>query len=542
MSGHLGKQHSSVTLERRCQSVLRAHVRTSTLRAQDLPPPCIWPLLNRLLRTVIVIVALTLSALVASAGEAPDVQSLTLRECIERALAGNLDIQIERVNPAIQSWSVVLAQGVFDPSLVGELSYQDASEPLAPERSAALGLGTLEEQQLQTRAALTGTLPIGTRYELSAFDTRSSGTLAPAFVYTGTTSLTVTQPLLKNLGRSPNTAAIRVARKDREIALEQVARRVIDTVSDVSRAYFELVFAIEDHKAKLEDLNRAKALLADNRTRVEIGVMSPLDVTQAEAGAAERAEGVIVAERAITDRENALKRLIASDVTTLRGVSLRPAEPLSDEPVETDAAGSIRTALESRPDVVQARHELERRGILLAFNRNQRWPEIDLETSYGLNARGSSVGDFVEDVADRDNPVWSIGVIATIPLGNRRAKAAYEIARLEEEQAVLTLKRLEQDVVIQVDNAVGQVQTNTQRVEATRVASRLAEESLKAEEAKLRAGASTSFLVLQAQSQLVAARSAEIRARADYSESLVELARAEGTTLQQHRIVLDGES
>jgi len=532
MSGHL----------RRCRFGIPPHVRTSTLRRDSSLRLASDALLNRLLRTVIVIVVLTLSALVARAGEAPDVQSLTLRECIERALAGNLDIQIERVNPAIQSWSVVLAQGAFDPSLVGELSYQDASEPLAPERSKALGLGTLEEQQLQTRAALTGTLPIGTRYELSAFDTRSSGTLAPAFVYTGTTSLTVTQPLLKNLGRSPNTAAIRVARKDREIALEQVARRVIDTVSDVSRAYFELVFAIEDHKAKLEDLNRAKALLADNRTRVEIGVMSPLDVTQAEAGAAERAEGVIVAERAITDRENALKRLIASDVTTLRGVSLRPAEPLSDEPVETDAAGSIRTALESRPDVVQARHELERRGILLAFNRNQRWPEIDLETSYGLNARGSSVGDFVEDVADRDNPVWSIGVIATIPLGNRRAKAAYEIARLEEEQAVLTLKRLEQDVVIQVDNAVGQVQTNTQRVEATRVASRLAEESLKAEEAKLRAGASTSFLVLQAQSQLVAARSAEIRARADYSESLVELARAEGTTLQQHRIVLDGES
>ena len=107
---------------------------------------------------------------------------------------------------------------------------------------------------------------------------------------------------------------------------------------------------------------------------------------------------------------------------------------------------------------------------------------------------------------------------------------------------MLTLKRLEQDVIIQVDNAVGQVQTNFKRVEATRVASRLAEESLKAEEAKLRAGASRSFLVLQAQSQLAAARSADIRARADYSESLVDLARVEGATLQQHRIVLDDES
>lgn len=499
--------------------------------------------MNKRTAALALVVALTLSAVAARAEEAPTVQSLTLRECIERALAGNLDIRIERVNPAIQSWSIVRAQGAFDPSLVGGLSYQDSSEPLAPERAASLGLATLDQQQLQTSLALTGTLPIGTHYELSAFDTtRSSGTLAPSFVYTGTTRLTLTQPLLKNLGRSPNTAAIRVARKDRRIALEQVTRQVIDTVSDVSRAYFELVFAIEDHKAKLEDLNRAKALLADNRTRVEIGVMSPLDVTQGEAGAAEREEAVIVAERAITDRENALKRLIASDVMTLRGVSLRPAESLVDQPVETDAARSVRTALESRPDLVQARHELERQGILLAFNRNQLWPEIDLQTSYGLNAQGSSVGNFADHVAERDNPVWSIGVLATIPLSNRQAKAAYEIARLNEEQAGLTLKRLEQDAIIQVDNAVGQVQTNFKRVEATRVASRLAEESLKAEEAKLRAGASTSFLVLQAQSQLAAARSAEIRARADYSESLVELARVEGTTLQKHRIVLDDES
>jgi outer membrane protein TolC len=488
----------------------------------------------------LLVAGLMISVTPVLAQEAIQGQSMTLQESIERALAANLDIQIERVAPAIRAWNIVGAEGAFDPALVGELNYEDASEPLAPERAASLGLtAPLEDQQLLTRLALTGTLRTGTRYELSAFDTRSSGTLAPAFVYTGTTSLTLTQPLLKNFGRSPNTTAIRVASKDRQMAIEQVAGRVMDVVSDVSRAYFELVFAFEDHKAKREDLQRAKALLADNRTRVQIGVMSPLDVTQAEAGAAEREEAVIVAERAITDRENALKRLIASDVTTLRGVSLRPVESLPDEPIETDVAESVRVALEKRPDLVQARHDLERRGLLRAFNRNQLWPEIDLQTSYGLNARGTTVRELTEGVADRNNPVWSVGLVATIPLGNRQARAAYETARLTEEQANLTLRRLEQDIIIQVDNAVGQVRTNIKRIEVTRVARRLAEESLKAEEEKLRAGASTSFLVLQAQSQLAAARSAEIRARADYGGSLVDLDRVGGTTLQKHQILLD---
>jgi outer membrane protein TolC len=182
---------------------------------------------------------------------------------------------------------------------------------------------------------------------------------------------------------------------------------------------------------------------------------------------------------------------------------------------------------------------LERQGLVRAFNRNQLWPEIDLQTSYGLNARGTTVRELTEGVADRNNPVWSVGLVATIPLGNRQARAAYETARLTEEQANLTLRRLEQDIIIQVDNAVGQVRTNIKRIEVTRVARRLAEESLKAEEDKLRAGASTSFLVLQAQSQLAAARSAEIRARADYGGSLVDLDRVGGTTLQKNQILLD---
>ncbi len=488
--------------------------------------------------SVILVVVLALSAVGARAEEAPSVQSLTLQECIERALSGNLDLQIERVAPAISAWNIVGAQGVFDPALTGAISYEDASEPLSPERATSLGRDTLKDQQLRTNLSLTGTLPTGTRYDLSAFDTRTSGTLAPSGVHTGTTSLTLTQPLLKNFGRS-STVALRVARRDREIAVEQTAGRVMDIVTEVSRAYYELIFAIEDHKAKLEDFQRAKALVLDNRTRVEIGVMSPLDVTQAEAGAAEREEAVIVTERAIIERENALKRLIASDVTTLRGASLRPTESLPDEPFPTDIAESTRMALASRPEMKQAQHEVERQNLLRAFNRNQARPQVDLQTSYGFNARGDTTGRFTDSVADRDHPVWSVGLNATIPLGNRQADAAYRIARLEAERADVSLRKLEQDIIVQVDNAVGQVQTNAKRVEATRVARRLAEESLAAEESRLRAGASTSFLVLQAQSQLAAARSAEIRAKADLGASLVDLARAEGSTLTRHGIVLD---
>lgn len=480
------------------------------------------------------ILSLCLAASVARAAENNHVtRSITLRSCIERALADNLEIRFERINPGIANWGVSLQEGAFDPSLVAGLNYNDASTPL----SAG---GASQSRDFNASLGLAGVLPTGTGYGLSVNDYRSGGTGINDYLYTGTAKLTLTQPLLKNFGLDPNLAQIRVYRKRRDIAIQNFAWLVMNKISDVSRAYYELVFAIEDHKAKVEDLNRAKQLLEENRKRVQVGVMSPLDVTQAEAGVAEREEAVILAERAIKDNENTLKRLISADVRAFQGDTLVPVDYPLVVMVEADATRSTRTALEQRPDFIAARHELDRRNILVKYNRNQLWPELDLQASYGMN--GLTYNGF-DTLTSRqlgsDNPAWGVGISISFPLGNRQARANYNIARLDREQSLLTLKQLEQDIVVAVDNAVGRLQTNLKRVDATRAASRLAEESLKAEETKLRAGTSTSFLVLQAQSLLAAARSAEIRARADYGESLVELARVEGSTLQKNNILMD---
>jgi len=458
---------------------------------------------------------------------------MTLRSCIERALADNLEIRAERINPSIATWGVVQQEGVFDPAFVAGATYNESSTPQSTGDADVT-------RQFNPSLGLAGTLPTGTGYGLSLSDYRTGGSRYPDYLYTGSAAITLTQPLLKNYGLDPNLAYVRVARKKRDIAVQNFALLVMTTISDVSKAYYELVYAIENHKALREDLDRAKRLLDENRKRVQVGVMSPLDVTQAEAGVAEREEAVIVAERAIKDNENALKRLISSDVRFLLSETLVPLDYPLVEMIEADTARSTRTALEQRPDFIAAKHEVERQNILVKYNRNQLWPELDLQASYGMNGlAGSGFHTLTARQLGNDNNAWGVGLSISFPIGNRQARANYHIARLDREQALLTLKQLEQNIVVAVDNAVGRVQTNLKRVDATRAASRLAEESLKAEETKLRAGTSTSFLVLQAQSQLAAARSAEIRARADYSESLVELSRVEGGTLRKNNIVLD---
>ena len=478
----------------------------------------------------IVVPALLLAGLAVHA-ETNQVKALPLRECVERTLINNIEIRAERINPGIQTWSIVGAQGVYDPLLSGAINYQDSTTPLDP------GTPPFKERTLQPNLALGGKLPTGATYNFAAADSRTWSNEVD-FLYTGQDSVSVSQPLLKNFGLGINSANIRIARKSKAIAVQNFIQLVMTKVNAVSAAYYELVFAIEDHKAKVEDLDEAKQLLAEDRQRVKVGVLTPLDVTQAEAGVAEREQAVILAARTIKDNENVLKRLICREVTEFRGLTLLPVDYPLVQMIQTDVTESTKTALTLRPDYLSARETLARQNIVVQFNRNQLWPEIDLQGSYGLNGRGHSFDNYNDNLTSGNSPVWGVGVAVSFPIGNRQARSNYHIARLDSDQLLLNLKGLEQDIIVQVDNAVGHVETDLKSYEAAHEATRLALESLDAEKKKLLAGTSTTFLVLQAQAVLADARSAEIRARADYSEALVALDQAEGTILVKNNLLL----
>lgn len=477
--------------------------------------------------------------------------SISIRDCITRALQNNFEIRIQRLNPSIQSWGITLAQGAFDPVLSASAEYTDSVLPSQNGFSSISTNGTVfttnltmtgsaaRTLTLSPSVGVGGTFASGARYDLSASPVGRAPSLRDNFVYSGEAAFSVAQPLLKNFGFDVNTAQIRIARKGQQIAIHNFINQVITSISTVESAYYELVFSIEDQKAKLDDLTLAKQLLDETRRKVQIGVSSPLDVTTAESGVASREEAVILADRTIKDNENALKLLISQNVMEFRNVSFVPVDYPVVETVVTDVDRSIRVAMQKRPDYLAAINNLERQNIQIKFSRNQLWPELDVNGSYGLNGVGGSFDDWNDSVASRNYPVWAAGVSLTFPLGNRQARANYQSARLTADQLLLQLKQLEQQIVVGVDNAAGHVETNLKSVDAAVVARRLAEESYQAERTKLQAGTSTTLNVLTQESALADARSREIRARASYSESLVALAQAEGTTLERHNIVLN---
>lgn len=488
--------------------------------------------------------ALLLTVSVARGEGTNQVKSLRLQECIERALENNLEIRFQRITPTIQTWGVLGAQGVYDPTLSGGVNNQGTTTWLSTSDAQALGFTTNFTQRTKSwlaSADLSGKLPTGATYDFSALGNDNYGSsFSNAFSsFGGDAGVTLTQPLLRNFGFGVNAATIRIARENRTIAIQNFVQFVMNTVSNVATAYYELVYAIENYNASVENRELARELLEQNRIQERVGTMSPLDVIQAEAGVAESEQSVITTARAIKDNENTLKRLICQQVSEFGTATLVPVDYPPVEMVALDVAESTRRALETRPDYQSAYHALESQNITVQFNRNQLWPEVNLTGTYNLNGLGHTFDSFSDNLSSTRSPYWNVGVVLSVPLGNRQARANYHMAKLDADQLLLSLKSLEQDIVVAVDDAVGHVETNLKSVEAARAATRLAQESFDAEKKKLLAGTSTTFLVLQAQTVLETARVAQIRAEADYHESLVALDLAEGTILAKNNIVLD---
>ena len=195
-----------------------------------------------------------------------------------------------------------------------------------------------------------------------------------------------------------------------------------------------------------------------------------------------------------------------------------------------------------RPDLKQAKLDLERQGIQLKYDYNQLFPQLDVAGSYGYGAGGLttvSFGDAFSDITSRDFPHYNVGVTFSIPLSNRRARYNYKTSKMSVEQALLSVKKLEQSILTEIDNAIVTAKASYERVSATRDAREYAEAALEAEQKKLQSGKSTSFVVLQLQRDLTSARSSEISALADYNKSLSNLSFSEGTTLIRRNVDLD---
>jgi outer membrane protein len=465
--------------------------------------------------------------------------TLSMDDAIASALDRNFAIRIERIEPDIAQEEVRSAWGRYDPVLQSQYLYQ---------RDELAGLDR-DQEVASVEMSVGATLPWGTQIEGSILS--SDSTIPVVETANGLEQInqinvrsfmgiSVRQPVLRGFGLDGTHTRVRIARESAEASWQGFRARVMDTVQSTIAAYQSLYFAQENLRIAERNRDLAVQLLKDNRKRVETGAMAPLDIVQAESEAALREVSVISARALLKQAQNGLKQLVWDNPESVLDLNLKILPPEEPSYFDPDLARDYQLAVENLPEYISTESGLRIRQWQVREARRNALPQLDLTGSYGHVGIRDELNDSLSDAFGNGEKSYSVGAVLSIPFPNRSRSAERTQAYLRRNQAKMELTQLEQSIRIELDNASTQLTADWERIQAARKARELSEKSLKAEEKKLQAGTSTTFVVLRLQGDLAIAEIRETNALADYSVSLARYHRARGKILDIHNISLEG--
>ena len=400
--------------------------------------------------------------------------------------------------------------------------------------------------------------------------TNASSSYSPSL--TPTYRLTLSQHLLQGFGFLPNRRFIVTAKNNRKISDAAFRLQVITTVNQIQNIYWDLVNAYEDVKVKERSVQLANKTLSDNKKQVEIGTLAPIEIVRAQSDASTRQQDLIVSQTNLQLEQLLMKNAISRSLTDphLADAEVVPTDTMEvpDKDAGIPTEDLVKVALTNRADLAESRIDLTNRDITNKAAKNALLPSLDLYGFYGGSALGGKqnprcvpdvkdptgkvivpgfcnlpiptkgYGDTLSDLFSSTAPDRGAGIQLTIPLRNRAAQADQIRSQLEYRQAEMRLNQLENQVRIEVRNALFTVQQDRARVDAAKAGVELAKQSLDAETKKYALGASTNTLVLQTQRDLTQGATNLVAAMAAYEKARVELDRVTGKTLENLGIEL----
>ena len=516
--------------------------------------------------------------------EAPDIESLlSLRNAILLALQNNLDIELARIDPAIARESVREAEGAFD--IVGSASYgfEHRETPVASTFQAA---NSIEDDGWRYEAGFRGQLPFGLQYNSGYGLNRGDSDSAQSSLdrsFLGAWNTQVTLPLMRNFMLNDASVAVSRSQIARGMSDDGFADQLTDLVAEVESQYWEVAATRAGVNVARKSLKTAEDLLEQTRVQLEVGVVSRVALTQAEAGVAERELNLIRAENSAANAQDVLlNSILAPSNQVLEEREIVPQTPsFTPYPVELDKA--VKTAIAKRPELARARRVVEDAELQVEFAENQARPRLDLVASYDLSGLSGKSKRFGDTFAGRqfaaspppnltpqqvqaalDAPAaastegssfdtfddflraggahsFNVGAQVELPFGNRTGKARVEKREIEARRARTQLRRSEQSVVLEVRNAVRNLESSAKAVRAAdrrRVAS---EESLRAEQERLRLGDSTPFQVLEFDEDLAEAELQLIDSLRSYEIAITSFEQVQGTLLEKRGVIVQEE-
>jgi outer membrane protein len=479
------------------------------------------------------------------------VLSLSLEDAISIALERNLSLVVERYRRDESELRLDESRGIYDINTRVDLGAFDESSPQASQLDGAavqMTEGTRWNFNLGKLVPSGGTASI--TWNNSRFETNSQfALLNPSF--TVDFDLSFVQPLLRNSGRNVVETGIRVARNDVEISRENFELQVIGVLQQVVDAYWSLVEAQAQLQVAEESLALAEKLHDQNRVRVEVGTLAPLELVTSEAGIATRKEEIIRARAQVGDAEDLLRQLLNLNRADVWAAAIAPETDPEMTPVALDVEQAVATALERRPELRASRLGQDNLAIDAMYRANQARPALDFAVTYGYNGLGGDLtsrdfpsgeilfqapgdyGDALDQITGGDFDGWSASLNFSYDIGNRERKAQRALAEVAVERGKAELEDLELQVITGVRRLARLVEAAAEARESARVSRHLAEKNLDAEQKRYQNGMSTSFQVLEIQEDLSQARSREVNSITGYRKALTRYYQALGTLIEE---------
>ena len=481
----------------------------------------------------------------ATAGTRPTTASqgprvdLTADEAVARAMERNVTLASQRLTPQTFDYSLAATRAFYRPNVTSQLSNNSATQ--LGRLTTDGGLKTNQDTAVWNAGISQNTRWYGGNYQVNWTNNRVGTTQTTAQFLTAYTTgfqAQYTQPLLANLKIDNNRTQLLTTAIQQDQAELDLQATTASTVAQVRNAYWELVFAIMNLENQKISMDLASKLVSDNRARVEIGTMAPIDIVQAQAEEATRRQSVVNAEATLQNNELALKRLIVSGTEDpLWSATINATDRPAAVAEAIDLEGAVRNALANRTDLLQQKKTVESANITLRSLRNQTLPTLNAVGTYRLDGRGglpsdpsvppSNWFDALSGIGKFDAPTWTVRLDFAYPIGQSQAEANKARQEIIIRQNQTTIKATELQIATEVTAAAIAIRNSLEAIQAARQARELSEERYKAAQSKLDVGMATNFEVVQAQRDLADARNRELRENLNYRRAIVDFQRTQ---------------
>jgi outer membrane protein len=465
---------------------------------------------------------------------------LSLEQCRAMAIENNLDLKIQLINPKIAAERISQQEAKFESAFTSYVNYANSNNPGISYSDQITG-----SKSENTSTGLGVQVPLRTGGEVS-FDLADSRSDSDAIgldfnpYYTSSMSASISQPLLRNAGNRASTYAIQIAKFDYQITNSRTKLEAIRVITDIDRYYWRLYAARKELEVRKQWYDHAVALLEQAERLYQAGQVIQVEVIRAQAGVAQRLEAIITSENNLGQRERDLKKALNKAGLGMNTPTvLVPATEPDPVRYELDTRRLINVALDERMEMLELELQIAQDIITMGYLENQALPLVTLDYTYNARGAGSSRGDSFDLLFDTKHKTHRFGLNLLVPLGNAAAKSQLQQAFYQRMQRIATKENREALIEYEVLNAAEQIEANWQRILASRQSSILYGRLADAESRQFGLGYVTSTDVLEAQSNLADAQSAEILALVDYQIGLVDLAFATGTVFGSAKIRWD---